>query len=245
MWNSIWHTFFFDPVYNSLVFFIDTLPHGDVGLAIVCTVVFIKLVILPLSIKVAKMQVKMREIEPKMKELKETIKDKQEQAQAMMQLYQEAGINPFSSILLMFIQFPIIIALYLAVIKGGGVALPEINIDLLYAFIPTPETVSMVMFSVFDITQKSLPLALVAGLTQGIHVRLSMPKLAPKDPDAAPNFKDEFARSMQMQMRYVMPVIITFVAYTFSAAIALYFTVSNIMAIFTEMVVRKHRKPTN
>jgi len=243
MWNFIWHSFFFDPVYNSLAFFIDTLPGGDVGLAIVCTVVFIKLVILPLSVKVAKMQVQMREIEPKMKELKETETDKQKQAEAMMQLYKDAGINPFSSIMLMFIQFPIIIALYLSVVRGGGVMLPNINIDLLYSFIPTPETVSMFMFGVFDITQKSLPLALVAGLTQAIHVRLSMPKLEPKAADAKPNFKDEFARSMQVQMRYVMPLIITFVAYTFSAAIALYFTVSNIMAIFTEMVVRKHRKP--
>lgn len=242
MWNFIWHTFFFDPVYNSLVFFIDTLPHGDVGLAIVFTVVFIKLIILPLSIKVAKMQVQMREIEPKLKELKETVPDRQEQAQAMMALYQEAGINPFSSILLMFIQFPIIIALYLSVIKGGGVALPAINVDLLYSFIPTPETVSMLMFGVFDITLKSLPLALVAGLTQAIHVRLSMPKLEPKKDGETPSFKDEFTRSMQMQMRYVMPVIIVLVAYTFSAAIALYFTVSNIMAIFTELVVRKHRQ---
>ncbi len=63
MWSTIWHTFFFDPVYNSLVFFIDVLPGGDVGLAIVCTVVFIKVVILPLSIKVTKMQAVMRELD--------------------------------------------------------------------------------------------------------------------------------------------------------------------------------------
>ena len=46
---------------------------------------------------------------------------------------------------------------------------------------------------------------------------------------------------MQMQMRYVMPIIIVVVAYALSAAIALYFTVSNLMAIAQEFVVKKHR----
>lgn len=242
MWNWIWHTFFFDPVYNILVFFVDVFPGGDVGLAIMSTVVVVKLVILPLSIKVTKMQAIMRELEPKMKELKETITDKQEQARAMMQLYKDANINPLLSIVILFIQFPIIIAIYLSVVSGGGVALPEINTALLYSFIPAPETVSMFMLGVFDITQKSLPLALLAGVTQFLHVHLSMPALAPKEAGSAPSFKDEFTRSMHVQMRYVMPIIIVFVAYAFSAAIALYFTVSNIMAIGTELVVKKHRQ---
>lgn len=241
MWSTIWHTFFFDPVYNSLVFFIDIIPGGDVGLAIVATVVFIKLIILPLSIKVTKMQAVMRELEPKMKAIKEEITDRQEQAQAMMTLYREEKINPFSSIFLLFLQFPIIIALYLSVMNGGGVPLPDINTALLYSFIPSPEVVSMFMFDVFDITARSLPLALLAGATQFLHVKLSMPTLAPKEPGAEPNFKDDFQRSMQMQMRYVMPLVIIFVAYTLSAAIALYFTVSNIMAVLQEYVVRRHR----
>lgn len=243
MWSYIWHTFFFDPVYNTLVFFIDVFPGGDVGLAIVATVVFIKLVILPLSIKVTKMQAVMRELEPRMKKIKKTIKDRQEQATAMMGLYKEANINPFASIFLLFLQFPIIIALYLAVINGGGVALPEINTALLYSFIPEPETVSMMMFGVFDITAKSLPLALLAGLTQFIHVKTSMPPIAPRVADAETDFKTDFQRSMQLQMKYVMPVVIVFVAYTFSAAIALYFTVSNLMAIGQELVVKRYRSP--
>ncbi len=241
MWNWIWHTFFFDPVYNTLVFFIDVLPDGDVGLAIVFAVIVIKLVILPLSIKVAKMQVAMRELEPKMKELKERVTDRQEQAKAMMDLYKEANINPFSSFFLVLIQFPVIIALYLAVVSGGGVALPAINTALLYSFIPDPEKVSMMMLGVFDITQQSLPLALLAGITQFLHVHLSMPAPAAKKEGEAPSFKDEFARSMHVQMRYVMPVLIVVIAYAFTAAIALYFTVSNIMAIGTELVVKRHR----
>lgn len=241
MWSFVWHTFFFNPVYNTLVFFIDILPHGDVGVAIVLTVITIKVILLPLSIKVAKMQMVMRELDPRIKKLKATITDKQAQATAMMELYKEAKINPFANMFLLFIQFPIIIALYLAVSSRGGVHLPNLNTDLLYAFIPVPHMVSMLMFGVFDITKKSLLLALAAGATQFVSVRLTMPAVPPRDPDAAPSMKDDFARSMQMQMRFVMPVVITMVAYSLSAAIALYFTISNLMMIVQELVVRRHR----
>lgn len=239
MFSSLWHNVFFDPIYNSLVFFIDVVPHGDIGLAIIFTVILVKLVLLPISLKAARTQILMREVEPKLKELKEKYKDnKEEQARKMLELFQENKLNPLSSIVLLFIQIPIIIALYLAVYNGGGVKLPLINTELLYSFVAIPGGVSMLFLGVLDIAARSLPLALLAGVTQYIHTKLSLPPLAPRDPSAAPNFKDDFSRSMHMQMRYVMPVIIFLAAYSISAAIALYFTISNIMAILQEYVVR-------
>lgn len=242
MWSFIWHTFFFDPVYNGLVFFIDIVPGGDVGLAIILITIVVKSLLLPLSIKAIKTQHAMRQIEPELKALKEKYKDKrEEQARAMMSIYKTAGVNPFASIFLLFIQIPIIISLYFSVSGGGGVPLPEININLLYSFIPTPTTVSMIFFGFIDIAARSLPLAALAGITQFIHARFAIPASAPKEPGAAPNFKDDFARSMQVQMRYVMPVIIFIFAYSISAAIALYFTISNLMSIGQELLVRKHK----
>jgi YidC/Oxa1 family membrane protein insertase len=239
--SFIWHTFFFDPVYNSLVFFIDVVRGGDVGLAIICTVILVKLVILPISLKAIRTQLAMREIEPKLAKIKEDFKDQREvQAIKTMELFREAKVNPFSSILLLFIQIPIVIALYFSVYTGGGVKLPLINTALLYSFVPTPDpsAVNMIFLGFLDITKKSIILAFIAGVTQYIHTNLSLPPQKPRDPDAEPNFKDDFARSMQLQMRYVMPVLIFFVAYTISAAIALYFTISNIMAIAQEYLVR-------
>ncbi len=241
MFGWIWHTFFFDPVYNGLIFFIKIIPGGDVGLAIIFTTVVVKLILLPLSVKAVKTQAIMREIEPRLKSIKKDIKDKQEQAQAMMALYKEAGVNPFASILQMFIQLPIIIALYLSVSNGGGNALPEINTSLLYGFIAIPETISTLFMGLVEITDRSLVLAILAGGTQFIHTRLSLPALAPRDPKAEPSMKEDFSRNMQMQMRYVLPVIITVVAYTISAAIALYFFVSNIVSIAQEFYIRRHR----
>jgi len=242
MFTYIWHTLFFDPVYNGLVFFIDVIPGADVGLAIIATVVVVKTILLPLSIKAAKTQRVMREIEPKLKEIRETLKDKrQEQGEAMLKLYREAGISPFASILLIFLQIPIVIALYLSVNTGGGIALPAINTEILYSFVRIPEFVNMNFLGMLDITGKSLVLAFLAGVTQFFQVKLAMPALPPRDPDAAPNFKEDFGRNMQLQMRYVMPVIIFFVAYYISAAIALYFFVSNLVAILQEVYIKKHR----
>lgn len=242
MWSYIWHTFFFDPVYNALVFFIDIIPGGDVGVAIILTVLLVKTILLPVSIKAAKTQKIMREIEPKIKDIKENYKeDKQGQAQAMMEVYRDAGMNPFASIFLVFLQIPIIIALYFSVSSGGGVPLPQINIDLLYSFVAAPVDITMNFLGMIDILDKSILLALGAGVTQYIFVTLSMPKLPPKEEGAEPNMKDDFMRNMQTQMKYVMPVLITVVAYTISAAIALYFLVSNLTSIAQEFYIRKHR----
>jgi YidC/Oxa1 family membrane protein insertase len=242
MFNTIWHTFFFDPVYNTLVFFIDIFPGGDVGLAIIATVLTVKTVLLPISIKAVKTQKAMREIEPKLKELREKHKDnKQAQAEAMMAVYKEAGMNPLASLFLILLQLPIIIAIYFSVSSGGGVPLPEINVALLYSFIAEPTAVTMNFLGVFDISQRSFLLALVAGITQYIHISFTMPKLPPRDPDAAPDMKADFMRNMQTQMKYVMPVMVVGAAYIFSASIALYFVVSNLTMIAQEYFVKKHR----
>ena len=242
MFNTIWHTVFFDPIYNTLIFFIDVIPGGDVGLAIIVAVIVVKLVLFPISIKAVQTQKVMKEIQPKIAELKEKHKDNKEaQAKAMMEVYKEHEMNPFSSIFIILLQIPIIIALYFSVYSGGGVALPEINTDLLYSFISVPTEVSMNFIGLVDITGRSIFLALMAGITQYIHVNFVMPQpTKPKEGEKL-DFQTELMNNMQTQMKYVMPVLITGIAYFISAAIAIYFVVSNIFSIIQELYVRRHR----
>lgn len=243
MFSTFWHTFFFNPIYNILVFFIDVFPGGDVGLAIIATVLIVKTILLPISIKAVKTQKTMRDIEPKLKETKEKHKNnKQVQAEAVMNIYKEAGMNPLASVALVFLQIPIIIALYFAVSRGGGTPLPDINIDILYSFIGEPKQISMNFLGMVDIASKSLVLAIGAGLTQFLHIKITLPKIKEKDPSAAPNLKEDFMRNMQIQMKYVMPVLIGVISYSISAAIALYFMVSNLVTISQEYYfIKKHR----
>lgn len=239
MFSYIWSTFFFNPVYNALVFFVDAIPGGDIGVAIIITTVLLKVILLPLSIKAAKTQKIMREIEPKLRELKEKYKDDREkQAQEMLAIYKEAGMNPFSAFFVMLIQIPFVIALYFSVL-----GLPEVNADILYSFLSAPEAaaISMNFLNLFDISERSLILALLAGGTMFIQMNLMLPPLAKKDATETPDFKSEFTRNLQMQMKYVLPVIITIFAFVISAAIALYFVVTNIIAILQELYIRRHR----
>ena len=241
MFSTIWHAVFFDPVYNFLIFILDHVPGGDLGLAIILLTILIKLILLPLSLRAAKTQYAMRTLEPELALLKEKHNgDREKVARETMDAYKRAGINPFASIFLTFIQLPFIFALYFAVTRGGGVPFPDINTALLYSFVSVPETVNMIFLGVVNIAARNLPLALLAGVTQFFQTRMALPPLPPKQKDAPQSFKDDFARSMQIQMRYVMPAIIFFVAYKFSATIALYFLVSNVIAIGQEYIVRRH-----
>ncbi len=238
MWSAIWHTAFFDPIYNGLIFIAGHVPGYDVGVAIILLTIIVKVILLPLSLKAAHTQYAMRFIEPKLRELKERFKDDRESlGRETLKAYKEAGINPFASIFLALIQIPVIIALYLSVYSGGGVKLPAVNTALLYDFVRDPGALSMLFLGMFDITGRSAVLAVLAGATQYVSGALSLPPMKPKSSDT-PDFKEDLARSMQLQMKYAMPVIILFVAYTVSAAVALYFVVSNLMSIVQEYIVR-------
>jgi YidC/Oxa1 family membrane protein insertase len=238
MWSAFWHTVFFDPIYNGLIFIAGHLPHADVGVAIILLTVIVKVILLPLSIKAAHTQHAMRSIEPKLKELKELHKDNREElGRQTFAAYKEAGINPFASIILLLLQIPVVIALYMSVYSGGGVKLPAINEAILYSFVAEPASLSMLFLGFFDIAGRSIVLAVLAGATQFASGALSLPPMKPKA-EGAPDLKEDLARSMQLQMKYAMPVIITFVAYSVPAAVALYFVTSNLMTIVQEFVVR-------
>jgi YidC/Oxa1 family membrane protein insertase len=242
MFSYIWHTIFFDPIYNLLVFFIDTVRGGDVGIAIIATIIVVKMVLLPLSISAAKTQKAMREIEPKLQKIKETHKDNREaQAREMMQLYKDHDVKPFASIFLMFLQIPIIFALYFAVSNGGGFPLPDINTGLLYSFVKEPVAITMNFLGLVDITGRSLLLALGAGVAQFFYTKMTLPPLPEKKAGETPTLKEDFMRNMHVQMKYVMPVFIALIAYSLTTAIALYFMVSSLVAIVQEFYIRKHR----
>jgi membrane protein insertase Oxa1/YidC/SpoIIIJ len=69
-------------------------------------------------------------------------------------------------------------------------------------------------------------------------MKLAMPPIS-KSNTKTDSFKDNLARSMNIQMRYVMPFFIFFIALKFSSALALYWTTMNVFAIVHEAIVRK------
>lgn len=248
MLGNLFNAVFYGPLYNALVFLIDVLPTADVGVAVIVLTLLVKVLILPLSIKATRTQMKLKILEPRIKEIQTTYKDKrEEQAVKMMEVYKEAKVNPFSSIFLLLVQLPVIIALYMVFARGG---LPEIDPEIVYSFIPVPSEVNMNFLGMIDVAGKSIVLAVIAGVTQFIqsHLLFSLrdkekkekeAKEEKKDESKEPSFKDELAKSMNLQMRYILPIFIGFIAYSISGAVALYFIVSGVFAIGQEFFVKR------
>lgn len=236
--SYIFHTFFFNPLYNLLVFLFDILPLADAGVIVILLTIIVRLIIFPLSRKAIVTQVKMAEIAPEISSLKEKYKDKPEElARKTLDLYKEKKVNPFSGILVIFIQIPVLLAIYRIFLHAG---FPQIDSTLLYSFIHIPERVSTTFLGFIDITQKNLPLAILAGVSAFFQLRLAAKnQSAPK----GDSFSDNLARSMQLQMKYVFPIIIFFIAYQISGVIALYFLTTNIFTIGQEIFIRRKLKP--
>lgn len=228
----------YQPIYNALIFLVTVVPYADVGIAVVVLTLLVKVLLFPLTHKSTKAQAEIRRIQPEMEKIKETHKnDRQEQSRKMIELYQKHGINPFSGCLLFLVQFPIIIALYWVFWRGleGGV----VNAEQLYSFVTAPVEISMNFLGILDISGRSVLLALLAAISQYYQMKLAMPPLPPRKEGELPSLKADFAKSFNLQMRYGLPIIVFFVAYTISAVIALYWFVSNIFTIGHELFVKR------
>jgi len=228
----LWNTLFYDPLYNALVFLISVIPWHDVGFAVIILTLLVKLILFPLSKKSIISQVKMKKLEPELKKIKENFKDKQEQAKRTMALYKDNKINPFAGFFLILIQIPIIFALYFVFFKGLS-----FDENILYSFIKVPTDINFNFLGLIDMHSKSLVLAILAGVSQYFQTKLATQAFKPDNQDKS--FKNELMKSMHIQMKYVLPVFIGFVAYQISAAVALYWVVSNLFTIGQEIFVIK------
>lgn len=233
--SGIFNTFFYNPLLNTLAWLVDIFPYHSVGLAIIILTLIVQFILFPFTHRAKKTQLKIKQIEPKLKQIKEKYKkDQQEQAKQIMDLYKEHGINPFSGILLLFIQVPLLFALFRVFSRGLS-----FDPSLLYGFISVPEMANLNFLGLIDISQSSYVLAFLAGLSQFVQIRLASPAVAEDLKPTGKSFKDDLTRSMSLQVRYILPVFIFLIGLKFSAALPLYWTTANIFAIVHEVIVRK------
>ncbi len=237
MISYLWNTFLYYPLINALAFLVSIVPGGDVGLAVVILTILVKIVLFPLSQKSIESQAKMALLAPELNKIKESKASKEEQAKQTFELYKKHKTNPFSGCLLLLIQIPIIFALYYVFYKG-------INFDssILYSFIHIPENINMVFLGVLDISQKSILLAVLAGISQYLQAHFMPKPQTPSNSGSSPSFADSFNKSMHMQMKYIFPFLVAFIAYTISGAVALYWITSNLFAVAQQLYVERKSK---
>lgn len=235
MISAFFHTVFYNPIYNALVALVALVPGSDVGIAVILITIFIRLILLPFSLSAARTQRTMKELEPKIKALKETHKgDKEKEALETLALYKEAKVNPFASILMVFIQIPILLALYWVFYYEP---FPAINLARLYALTPVPHTVSLEFLGIISVTGKSIFLALIAGLTQLLQAHMALK--GTMKPSQGGGMQGDFQRIIGLQLKYVFPFLIAAISYTTSGAVALYFIATNLAGSLQEWHVRR------
>ena len=86
---------------------------GNYGIAIILLTLFIRLLLLPLTVVQNRSQVKMMELDADRKAIEKKYKgDKNKISEETMALYKAKGVNPLSGCLLMIVQFPFLIAFF-------------------------------------------------------------------------------------------------------------------------------------
>lgn len=189
---------------------------GSYGIAIILFTVFVKILLLPLTIKQTKSTKAMQDIQPKVKELQEKYKDKPEkQQQELMKVYQEAKINPLAGCLPLLIQMPILIGLFSVLRDPVAYSVFQDNATL--------ATAAEGFLWIKNLTQPDIILAVLSGVTTFVMQMIMMPK-------------DQQQGSMKI-MTYVMSGMMLFWGFTFPAGLTLYWTVGNLFSIAQHYLV--------
>lgn len=228
----------FRPLYNLLVVITNVLPGHNIGASILILTVLVRLVLLPASLHQAK---HMQRNQSKMSALKQELdtiqkkykNDKAKKAEATMQLYREAGINPASGCLPLLIQLPILIALY----KVFYIGISQETYHFLYSFVGHPDTTQM-WFAGMNLANTSVTLAVLSGILQFVLMRMASP--APAQASAADEKNVEMMASMQKNMSYMFPVMTVFIAIKLPAALSLYWVATTIFGIGQQYYFKKY-----
>jgi len=237
MISNIWNALLYQPLLNALAFLVSIIPGGDVGIAVIVLTILVKVVLFPLSQKSIESQAQMNILTPELNKIKESGASKEEQARLTFDLYKKHKTNPFSGCLLVLIQIPIIFALYYVFYKGI-----HFQDGVLYSFVHIPAHINMIFLGIVDIGKKSLVLAILAGISQSLQAHFMPKPLTSTSGNVS--FQESFGKSMNMQMKYVFPFLVAFIAYNISGAVALYWITSNLFMVGQQIYVKKKEFPS-
>jgi YidC/Oxa1 family membrane protein insertase len=234
------------PLFNSMVFFYNTIPGANIGLALILTTLVVRILMIPLYRASIKSQREIAIIQPILKELQTKYKDdRQKLSEEMLKAYKEHNVNPFAGILLLFVQIPILIAIYNVSLN---IFKPE-NYPTLYSFITLPETFNPQFFGLLNVADsKNIILALLVGISQYYQIKLIISRTKSAKPKETKKSKKkksdkpeepDFATTLNKQMLFMMPILVTIFAYSFPAAMSLYWITTTLFTIGQEFILIK------
>jgi YidC/Oxa1 family membrane protein insertase len=232
----LWDQGIMRPMINSLALLYDLL--GDnMGLSIIVFTALIRVAMIPLSIRQTRQMKKMAELQPKLKAIQEKYKnktgseDRRSLSQETMRLYREAGVSPVGCLGPFFLQIPIWIGLYRAILRAMPPT-PEGLANLshsLYAWNPAgdavPYNARFIGLDLVDFVQ-SAPVAFAVAMPVlvGASMWVQQKMTTPASPDP---------RQAQTNaiMLWTMPVMFGFFTLQFPAGLGIYILFSNLLGI--------------
>ncbi len=232
----MWDTIILDPMINSLLWIYDLL-WNNFGLAIIVFTALIRLVTLPLTLQQQRSTQKMQEMQQSKAWLdlqKKYKDDKQKLQQEQLSLYKEVGFNPLSGCLPTLIQLPIIFGLYGAIIRALATT-PTQLLELakhIYSFIPSSLIPLNSQFLYMNLGQpERLYLSFLPNIGIPLLTILVVISTYFQNKLMTPPSADAQSASMSKMMALYMPLLLGYFAYTLASGLALYFVVSNLLAI--------------
>jgi len=229
----MWDAIIIQPFTNLLL--LITMLVKNFGFAIIIFTILIKLLTYPLTAKQLKSTMEMQDLQrdPHYVKMMDKYKDNKEKAaEYQMKVYKEKGISPMGSCLPTLIQFPIIIGLYQAIMRVmASTPLELVKLErLVYPFLDVNKILPIQnRFLWMDLGQPerlnvfgiAIPvLAILVVLTTFIQSKVMQPAST-----------GDQAAAMNNSMTMMMPIMMGFMAYQFSAGLALYFLTSNLTTI--------------
>lgn len=230
--GQIFHTVLYQPLFNALILIYQILPGHDLGLAVIVLTLLVKAITLPSEIKAFKFQQRMAVIQPKIKEIQEKYKNNiEEQTKAVSSLWREEKINPLASLIPLFVQIPILIALY----QLFGSGLWKFDARLIYSFVAVPAAISPLSLGLIDLAKPSLLLAVLAGIGQFFQA-----KTVASQPKAAGN-QGRMMEVLQKEMLFLFPIMTVFILWKLGlpSALALYWTTSSVLMTGQQIFLKK------
>ena len=247
------------PIFNLLMGLYAAVPGGDFGVAIIIFTVIVRFMLYPLTKSMLHQTKAMRTLQPELARIKKQSKgNRQAETMAMMELYKKHGVSPFRSIGILLIQLPIFIALF-QVIQISTTKREQIakftydfleNIAPIKALIDDPAGFNEKLLGIVDLTRNALSnngvdiflvlLAVVAGYTQYIMSKQTMPKnqskrrirdIMAEAAEGKQADQSEMNAIVMQRMTKVLPFFMFVVMISVPGALALYYAVSNIVAV--------------
>ena len=221
----------------------------SLALSIAVMTIAVRVLTIPLTLPsqraMKKNSAKMQALQPELDKLKKKFRSEpQKLQQAQLQLYQEHGINPLSSMtgcLPMFIQLPIIWAFYQSISRALANKPGEMVVlsKYLYAvpkFMPLVPLPSKFLW--FDMGRPDmLVLPILVAATTWLQQKLTM--------SSTPQSTDPQAAQMSQSMMITMPLMFGFFAMQMPAGLSVYFIVSNIAGLGIQWLTNRFFKDTS